>query len=225
VLPFFAGQVLEGFDLAGVGLAILDVAGRLQAANGAAENILASRDGLEISPTNCLRVSRWKGSAARGFVDLQSKERKAEPEAGTVLAAPRPSGKRPLTVFIRFADGLANGTPTARAPLTFLFIVDPELPMRGMDRHLRQAYKLTAAELHLATLLMQGHNLQECCRRMRIQRSTAASHLQQLFNKTQARTQSQLVSVLFRRVGFLRSSIAAYRRDGAAGVGFRAGLG
>lgn len=217
-VPLLLTEVLETFDLAGVGLAIADLAGRLLLVNRMAEKILASRDGLELTAARILCTVRGKGSVAYGLFD-QLRDAKVdeaeEKERITILAVPRPSGRRPLTVLVRFAEVLPDRS-NASSPSTFVFIVDPELPMKGMESHLRHVYKLTAAETELATLLMQGNDLRECCRRMGIRRSTAASHLRQLFNKTQARTQGQLVSVLFRRFGLL-SSLLSPSGTGSAG--------
>jgi len=218
--PFFLTESLAAFDLAAIGLAIADRNGRLLHANRVAEDILASRDGLEVTPAKLLRIVQPKGSAARGLFEQRNKPADGEPSQTTLLSVSRASGKRPLNVFVRCSGVLPDGSAAANS-LTFVFVVDPELPIRGMESYLRHAYKLTAAETHLATLLMQGNNLLECCRRMRVQRSTVATHLQQLFNKTQARTQSQLVSVLFRRVGLVGSRKAAGGADLPAGRAFR----
>jgi DNA-binding CsgD family transcriptional regulator len=202
--PFSLTESLVAFDLAAIGLAIADRNGRLLLANRVAEDIFASRDGLEVTPTRFLRIVQRKGSSARGLFDQRNRTDNQAPWQTTVLSITRASGKRPLHVFVRCSGVLPDGSAPADS-LTFVFVVDPELPIQGIESYLRHAYKLTAAETLLATLLMQGNNLLECCRRMRVQRSTVATHLQQLFNKTQARTQSQLVSVLFRRVGLVGS--------------------
>jgi DNA-binding CsgD family transcriptional regulator len=203
--PFFPSEGLEVFDLAGVGLAIVDSAGRLLIANRVGKDILSSRDGLEVTPEKLLRIVGRKGLLfRRELFDPDGIALDSEQNQISVLAVTRPSGKRPLSVFVRFAEARGNGA-AAGIPLTFVFIVDPELPLRGMDSHLRQVYNLTPAETRLAALLMQGKTLLECCMLLRVRRSTAATHLQRLFKKTQARTQSQLVSILFQRVGLFRS--------------------
>jgi DNA-binding CsgD family transcriptional regulator len=197
-------DVLETFDLIGVGLGIADSAGRLLLMNRVAEEILAERDGLEVTPARTLRMVRARGTASHGLLEplLGDEGPNGGEERARVLAVPRTPGRRPLTVLVRNA-GTSGEQADVNSPATFVFIVDPELQMKGMQTHLRQAYRLTPAETELATLLMHGNDLQECCRRMGVRRSTAASHLQRLFNKTQVRTQGQLVSVLFRRFGLL----------------------
>jgi DNA-binding CsgD family transcriptional regulator len=218
-LGFLLPGMLEAFDLVGVGLGIVDSEGRLLHCNEMAEEILARRDGLEITPSRTLRAGSRNGSVSRGLLE-QLRDTTAcdaeEPEQIAILAVPRPSGKRPLTLLVRFADSMPN-RPGSSNPPTLVFIVDPEISLRGMESHVRLVYGLTAAETELATLLMQGNSLTECGQQMGIRRPTVASHLRQLFNKTQARTQSQLVSVLFRRFGLL-SSLAVSRKPGVARV-------
>lgn len=201
---FLLQEMLEAFNLVGVGLGIVDAEGRLLHCNGLAESILARRDGLEVTPSRILRAGVRRGSSPRGLLEqLQGREAYGDgQESIAVLPVPRPSGKRPLTVFARSSAPWPD-QPNAIDRVTLLLIVDPEIPMDGMKGHVRQVFGLTGAETELAIFLMQGNNLPECCRRMGIRRSTAASHLHQLFKKTLARTQGHLVATLFKRCGLL----------------------
>ena len=207
-------EMLAAFDLVGVGLAILDSSGRIVDSNSAVDEILARRDGLEVTPGRTLRARSHRGASAQGlFEQLQAARHETGiDKAMAILAVPRPSGKRPWTLLARFSDVPQMGTRSA----TLVFVVDPELSLNGMEGHLRSAYGLTGTETELAILLMQGNPLIECCRRMEIQRSTAASHLSQLFRKTKARTQGQLVSLLFRRFGVV-GYLPVSRKPRAAG--------
>ena len=207
--------MLEAFDLVGVGLAILDASGRVVDSNRAVDEILAWRDGLEMTPGRSLRAKPLRGTSAQGlFEQLQAArhETGGDQTAMAILAVSRPSGKRPWTLVARFPDAPPQ---TGAGKRTLVFVVDPELSLTGMGGHLRSAYGLTGTETDLAVLLMQGNPLVECCQQMGIQRSTAASHLSQLFRKTQTRTQGQLVSLLFRRFGLL-GNLPASRKPRAA---------
>ena len=214
---FLLQEMLQAFDLVGVGLGIVDSEGRLLHCNAVAEDILAKRDGLEMTPSRILRTGPRTGAITSGlFEQLRDFDASdvREPEQVAILGVPRPSGKRPLTLLVRFSAKSPTLAGLPSSP-TLIFIIDPEVPMKGMEKHVRQVYGLTAAETELATLLMHGNSLAECCHQMGIRRPTAASHLRQLFNKTQARTQSQLVSVLFRRFGLLRSEASPQKPDAA----------
>jgi len=204
---FLLREMLEAYDNVGVGVGIVNGDNRIQHSNRVADEILATRDGLELTPEGTLRLDRGMASAPQALFDRLpvSKVHDArEQEHVMVLAVPRSSGKRPLTVLVRPStrpvESLGTGSPS-----TLVFLIDPERPMKGMEKHVRHAYGLTATETELAMLLMQGNNLNECCQAMAVRRPTAASHLQQLFKKVRVHTQSQLVSVLCRRFGLSSS--------------------
>jgi DNA-binding CsgD family transcriptional regulator len=215
---FLLEEMLQAFDLVGAGLGIVDLDGRLLHSNALAEEILARRDGLEMTPSRILRTGPRNGAITHGLfeqlADADAPDAR-EREQVAIVAVPRPSGKRPLTLLVRFL-AKSSSRPDPSGPLTLVFMIDPEVPVKGIEKHVRQVYGLTPAETELATLLMQGDSLAECCRQMGIRRPTAASHLRQLFNKTEARTQSQLVSVLFRRFGLFRSEVGPRKPDVAA---------
>lgn len=205
--------VLEAYAVIGIGLIILGHDKRLHYCNRVADAILSCRDGIELGNGGTLQINRGRGFAPNTlFERLPHREESDESEGknSSVLAVRRPSGKRPLAVIVR--------QPLDENSLILVFLIDPEHPMNGMESHLRQFFELTPAETQLAMLLMQGNNLIECCERMSIRRPTAATHLQRLFKKTNVRTQSQLVSTLFRRFGLLSSDTGGLHVFAVAGA-------
>ena len=200
---FLLREVLETYDAVGVGLVIVDGITQMLHSNHVADEILAMRDGLELTSERTLRLARARGSTSQGLFDYlpdAKVSQTGEQDRIALLSVPRPSGKHALTLLVRRSE-----VSEAGSQLTLVFLIDPEHPMKGMENHVRQVFGLTPAETQLAMLLMQGRNLIECCQKMGVRRPTAASHLRQLFNKTQVRTQSQLVSTLYRRFGLLSS--------------------
>jgi DNA-binding CsgD family transcriptional regulator len=195
----------EALELLNIGLIVTNSAGHLLLANRTAEQILKSRDGLELTPSGCLATSKGKNGPLgelgqqAGKIPLPGS---AKNEA--VLALQRPSGKRPLTLLVRSANRKASA-PDNGGPATLVFILDPELPVEAAESELRQLYGLTAAETRLANLLLEGNTLEDCCDQLGIRRSTACSHLQHLFKKTGVQKQSQLVSLLFKTIGLVRA--------------------
>jgi len=67
-------------------------------------------------------------------------------------------------------------------------------------------YGLTSTEACLANLLMEGKTLDECCQSLGIRRSTARTHLQHLFEKVGVQRQSELVSLLLKSIGLVRTA-------------------
>ena len=207
----------DAFDLLNLGLAVTDASGRLLLANRTTERILEMRDGLQLTPRGVLQGSVL---SCPGLMDAleQAANASLSEESKTndlALAVQRPSGRRPLTLFVRSAEGLSeDGSPPTTAAL--VFILDPELPVEADAGELGQLYGFTVAETRLANLLMQGKSLEDCCAELGIRRPTACSHLRQLFKKTHVQRQSQLVSLLLKSIGLMSRKAAARKAPAAA---------
>ena len=195
----------DALDLLNLGLAVTDGSGRLLLANRTAEHILEMRDGLQLTSRLVLQGSLRSCPDLLGFVQQATRgSRPGEPNINHLaLAVPRPSGKRPITLVVRSANGL---TEDEHPPVTavLVFILDPELPVEADAAELSQLYGLTAAETRVANLLMQGKSLDDCCAELGVRRPTVCTHLRQLFKKTHVQRQSQLVSLLFKSIGLMR---------------------
>jgi len=191
----------EALDLVNVGVVVTTATGQLLLANRTAEQILNTRDGLELTPTGSIRTSLKSTPSLNALMDAVARPG----HAGTrdsVLPVRRPSGKRPLTAVVRAVEETpANGDATA--PAVLLFILDPEIPVETVEAELRQLYGLTSTEACLANLLMEGKALDECCTLLGIRRSTARTHLQHLFEKLGVQRQSELVSLLLKSIGLV----------------------
>jgi DNA-binding CsgD family transcriptional regulator len=203
-------ELLRTYDFVGVGVVILTAAGRLLQCNATAERTLAEHDGIDLAPSGLLRLGLRNSTLTQALAKpLRETETlgAGEPQPLAILAVPRPSGKRPLTVLAGPCH--MTSMPPDRNAETLLFMIDPEVSRKGLEQYARQVFGLTPAETDLAALLLQGKSLAECCEQMEIRRPTAASHLRRLFHKTKTKTQCQLVSVLFRRCGILCSEMRA----------------
>jgi DNA-binding CsgD family transcriptional regulator len=96
-------------------------------------------------------------------------------------------------------------------PAFLIFILDPERPMRVDEDWLRQLYGLTPCEARLANLLIEGKTFDNCCNQLEIRPSTARMHLGNLFAKTGVQRQGQLISLLMRSLGMIRSPESVVR--------------
>jgi DNA-binding CsgD family transcriptional regulator len=194
----------EALDLVNVGLLVTTTGGHLLLANRSAEQILDERDGLELTPRGGIRTS-LKSTPALNLL-LETAGRSSTSEASeSIVAIQRPSGKRPLTLVIRSVQGGVPSASDTMTPSVLVFILDPEFPVETAESELRQLYGLTSTEACLANLLMEGKNLDECCESLGIRRSTARTHLQHLFEKVGVQRQSELVSLLLKSIGLVRT--------------------
>jgi len=192
----------EALDLVNVGLAVIGAGGNLLLANRTAEQILETRDGVELSARGAIRTSRKCTPALKDLIEQAAKPA-TEGASDSILAVQRLSGKRPLTLLIRSVEG-TSPKQDPMAPAALVFILDPEVPVGMAETELRQLYGLTSMEACLASLLMEGKTLDECCSALGIRRSTARTHLQHLFEKVGVQRQSELVSLLLKSIGLVR---------------------
>ena len=195
----------EALDLVNVGLLVTSAAGQLLLANRSAEQILDTRDGLELTPRGTIRTSLKSTPALNVLLDAAGKSQPSESN-DSIVAIRRPSGKRPLTLVIRSVQAVASPTADPSSPTALVFILDPEFPVETAESELRQLYGLTSTEACLANLLMEGKTLDECCESLGIRRSTARTHLQHLFEKVGVQRQSELVSLLLKSIGLVRTA-------------------
>ena len=195
----------EALDLVNVGLLVTNVGGQLLLANHTAEQILETRDGLEITSGETLRTSLKSSPALNILVEAASNAQPSE-FGDAILAIRRPSGKRPFTLVIRPVQ-TATASSDPSTPTTLIFILDPEFPVETAEDELRQLYGLTSTEACLANLLMEGKTLDDCCAILGIRRSTARTHLQHVFEKVGVQRQSELVSLLLKSIGMVRPGV------------------
>lgn len=194
----------EALDLVNIGVVVADISGQLLLANKTAEQVLETRDGITLTPRGVLRASGACGTALSGLLrQFGSPGPRGLETSGTVLAVQRPSGKRPLTLLVRSVEG--SSEQDLGGPRILIFILDPEFPLETAEAELRQLYGLTSTEACLANLLMEGKTLDDCCDALGIRRSTARTHLQHLFEKVGVQRQSELVSLLLKSIGLVRT--------------------
>jgi DNA-binding CsgD family transcriptional regulator/PAS domain-containing protein len=203
----------EALDLLNIGLAVTTASGTLLLANRAGARLLEGRDGLELSPEGELHAMKGCGPGLSELIRRAARSRFPGAPGGkdAVVQVRRPSKRRPWTLLVRPVVHPPT-TDESSAPAALVFIMDPELPVEAAEAELRQLYGLTSTEARLANLLMEGRTLNQCCEQLGFQRSTGRTHLQHLFEKVGVQRQSELVAVLLRSIGLVRTGMLE-RRD------------
>jgi DNA-binding CsgD family transcriptional regulator len=192
----------EALDLLNIGLVVCGASGELLVANQAAQEILGTRDGLELDAEGVLSATEDSDGSLGETVRQVAKSARTG-ESGSfdkAFAVRRPSGKRALTLFVR-AVNAKNENPETHEAAALVMILDAALPVEATEAEFRQLYGFTATEAHLANLLMEGLALDDCCNELGIRRTTARMHLRNIFAKTGARRQGELVSLLLKSIG------------------------
>ena len=195
---------MEALDLLNVGVGVTNGLCQLLFANHTAQQILATRDGLEVTTEGVFGSLKKSCTPPLSALIRQVTQGTLRgTSSDMVLAVRRPSGKRPLTLLLRsLRERSAQKHPTA--PAVLVFVLDPELPVAATESGLRQLYGFTSTEARLAHLLMEGNALEDCCDQLDIRASTARMHLGNLFAKTGVQRQGQLISLLLKSVGMVR---------------------
>jgi DNA-binding CsgD family transcriptional regulator len=99
----------------------------------------------------------------------------------------------------------ARSSSDPAVPSVLVFVWDPEFPEHDTEAGLRELFGFTSCEARLANLLMKGKSVDDCCNHLEIRPSTVRMHLANLFAKTGVQRQGQLVSLLWKSVGMVRT--------------------
>jgi DNA-binding CsgD family transcriptional regulator len=192
----------EALDLLNIGLVVCSASGEMLVANHTAEEILRTRDGLELNSEGVLTAPQDDTGSLRVLVKHVA-ETSQTAELGSrdsAFAVRRPSGKRALTLFVRAVNAKTE-EQVAHEAAVLVMILDSAVPVETAEAELRQLYGLTSTEAQLANLLMEGMALKDCCDELGIRRTTARMHLRNIFAKTGVRRQGELVSLLLKSIG------------------------
>src|SRR4029077_2969513 len=146
-LPQFSQQTsnilaagLEALEMLNIGVAVTNRARRVLFANQTAEQILLSRDGLEVTDQGVLQpLSKWSNPSLPHIMQHASLAPQAGPSEtpDVILAIRRPSGKRPFTLLVRSLKTRASLSDLT-SPSVLVFVWDPELPEHDTEAGLRE---------------------------------------------------------------------------------------
>jgi DNA-binding CsgD family transcriptional regulator/PAS domain-containing protein len=187
-----------------IGLIRLDRDGRVLAMNRAAQRIIAQRDGLTATRDGLQAVRADETRRLRIFISEASLRSEGMGfGSGGALPISRPSLKRPLSVLVSPAPSTGLQLPGVHGTAV-VFVTDPEAAIESDEEILKRLFGLTASEARIASLLVQGRDLNEICGKLSIRRTTARTHLRHLFEKLGVRRQGELISLLLRTVGAVR---------------------
>jgi DNA-binding CsgD family transcriptional regulator len=95
------------------------------------------------------------------------------------------------------AAATTAGDATGPIVAMMVFVKALNMPRPSASQELQQALGLTGAERKLAALLMRGLSLEHAAARLGVSKNTVRSQLRGLFDRTGARRQAELVSLLF----------------------------
>lgn len=182
----------ELLDQSASAIVLLDADGRVVFMNRAAEQLKDGVDGVRIAADGvrlALREERAQLQALIGRVIA------ARRPTGEVMRVSRPSGRHPYSILV---SGVAEppAALTAFRPAVCVLISDPARSAGPPPAHLQALFGMTPAEARLAVRLAAGETLQSAAHELGITYGTARSRLTDIFEKTETRSQGQLIKLM-----------------------------
>jgi DNA-binding CsgD family transcriptional regulator/PAS domain-containing protein len=163
--------------------------------NSAAERIVRAQDGL------CMRSGRIAATSTHAEQELHCAIQNALVagqsivRTGRSFTCVRPSGKRPYVIHVLPSHRRDADEPLGR-PMAVLLIIDPEDEPEPAAALLRRLYRLTDAEAEVALHVMHGADVKQISDELSVSLPTVRTHLQRIFDKTDAHRQAELVHLL-----------------------------
>jgi DNA-binding CsgD family transcriptional regulator len=162
--------------------------------NKAAAEIIAAGDGLGIEPGGLCAANPRETALVRQLIARTALQ--ADPDAaGGAVAVSRPSLRRPISLLVAPLPNPTGWFARGRAAVV-VFVHDPERAASIPSVHLQQLYGLTPAKAALTMEVARSQGLQVSADLLGIARSTANTHLQHVFEKTQTHRQAELVRLI-----------------------------
>lgn len=189
-LQIACGLACEALDRFRHGIVVVDSGARILLANQAAEAILADpagviwRDRQRLAarrPTDVAALLRLIGMAA------------LEGSGGSCVLLKE---RRPAAVVLVMPAGGAPETLHARVLHAVVMIKDLAGAAKRASTAFGRYFALTPAQMALADEIVRGDGVRAAARRLRISYGTARAHLLQIFQKTGARRQTELVRLM-----------------------------
>ena len=183
----------EALEAVACGVIVLTRDLRIIHANGRAETIFASGDGLDrvagrlttACPHRQAELERLlAGAAAQAIL----------PNRGRVRL-PRPSGKTDYALVVAPLT-VARASPFVEPPALMVTIRDPAQDSAVALEDLTELYGLTAAEARLALLVGQGDRVDRAAARLGVTEQTARTQLKMVFRKLGVHRQPEVVRIL-----------------------------
>jgi DNA-binding CsgD family transcriptional regulator len=202
-----SGSAAEAvLDLWPIGVIGFSSDGRQVSANQAALGLAAAGDGL------MLAVDGPVAAVPRETRALREAIRHAGDAAGAVpewLRLSRPSGARPYEVAVCRVE---HGSGEAMA---MMFVAAPDTPIVLDPIALRRLHGLTDLEVRIAECVVRGLHVQDMASSLNLTPQTTRWYVQQVRQKLEATSQSEIVRILVRGVTGLsvRSTAAARQKN------------
>lgn len=183
----------ELLDRSPAAILLLDDRGRIVLLNRSAQALEADGDGIQFIKDGIVLQRKQDNDRLQALITQACT---AAP-AGQAMRAARPSGKRAYAILVGPVSA-RDSALSAVQPAVCVVITDPDRATPYLKQRLRAVYGLTEAEARLAVLLAAGQKLRGAATSLGITYATSRTRLTAIFEKTDARTQHELVALLMK---------------------------
>jgi DNA-binding CsgD family transcriptional regulator len=200
---------LGALDRLSVGVVLLDRHASVEHVNAQAKRMLGARDGLSLAGQGLVAGDPSAAACLARAIESALRDDLLEAQHfSSTVAVPRSCGRRPY--LLQFAP-LPRRNSFSGGARVIVFITDPDREVSLDPAILGRSFGITPAEARLAARLCAGDTLASAAQHCDVAETTAKTQLARLFQKTNARSQAQLVRLLL--------SLASAREYGASLLG------
>lgn len=183
----------ELLDRSPAAILLLDEKKRIVFLNRGAQLVQKEADGVRFSANGLTLAYRQDNDRLQALIAQAF----TAPPAECAMRALRPSGKRPYAILVGPVSSKYDGLSAIR-PAVCIIITDPGRAEPFFKFRLQDVYGLTEAETRLAVLLANGEKLRTAAIHLGITYGSCRTRLADIFQKTETRTQPELVGVLLK---------------------------
>ena len=185
-------SAIEMLNRCDCGAMLVDAQARVLFANRGAEDVLNQGESLYTAGGRLATRSTWKTTSLQEMIAGNTPN-----GGGGILSLPRPDGTT-LTLEVIPMRIETHWVPQPPAALVFVKISKAmSLPSH---RQIQLLFNLTPAQAALARELLHGDGIPAAATRLGVSRSTARTHLLELFQKTGTNRQAELVRLILQRI-------------------------
>ena len=175
------------------GIAVLNARSKILFSNSSATELLDECSDLWAQDGHLNARSVAHGRAL--LEAIQQLAQSAEPEPAALCIGR--SNKRPL--FIVLARLPVHGKPLKPRNVRIVAIIsDPHRDLRPNPRLIRKLFEFTPVQAEIASLMMESVDTAGIAQELKVTRNTLRDHLKVMFQRVNARNQSELTHTLLR---------------------------
>jgi DNA-binding CsgD family transcriptional regulator len=200
-----AKDLMGPFDRSGIGVILINAVGQVTVCNQRAEAIVRQADGLSVIKSRlCAAASAEAEALDRLIANAVADGVNHDVASRGVAIVHRPSLRQPLVLVVSPLTSITGPINDPSHPRAVVLVKDPSDADGANAELLIDLFGLTRREAEVALAVAAGNGLRVAAQQLGIAATTARTHLQHVFQKTNTRRQSELTSLILQVLAFQR---------------------